>query len=207
MRCYQTHPHFALDLRRPIRGSSQKESVTKKTHGENASNKSAICKTERYLPFCPTHLRAIIIESRFQTDKRSHKRNRGRDLLLTRRERERNIARDIQRTLIIREMERVQRRRGAMDRSTKGEEGVDGDGRGGRWRPNSEREQIGIDDVNYDHARRFAVMWISKSKASVPCSFRTVTRHYPLSIPPPPSLMFVHPRMREQNSVFAEWRV
>lgn len=95
--------------------------------------KARSAKTERYLPFCPMHLRAIIIESRFQTDKRSRKRNRGRGLLLTRRERERNIARDIQRTLIIHEMERIQRRRGAIDRSSKGgEEGVDDDGRGGR---------------------------------------------------------------------------
>jgi len=64
-------------------------------------------------------------------------------------------------------MERVQRRQGAMDQSTKGGEveGVDDDERGGTGRVGEGwREQIGVDDVNYDHARRFPVVYVDFKK-------------------------------------------
>lgn len=54
-----------------------------------------------------------------------------------------------------------------MDQSTKGGEveGVDDDGRGGTGRVDEGwREQIGVDDVNYDHARRFPVVYVDFKK-------------------------------------------
>lgn len=97
-------PALALNMRKLSKKRISHGEKKIQTRGENARGyKSAIYKTERCLPFCPAHLRAIIIESRFQTDKRSRKRDRASTLLLTRRERQGNIARGVQRTLIIRE--------------------------------------------------------------------------------------------------------
>lgn len=190
MRCCQAHPHLAPLIRadqpaETFKKKKKKDQSRKRQTGRRRAIKARSIKTERYLPFCSAHLRAIIIESRFQTDKRSRKRDRASAALLTRREREGNTARGIQRTLIIRGMERVQRR-GAMDRSTKGgEEGVDDDGP----REVGEGSGAGIARGRSGSMTLITItlvvfpfsMWISKSKANVPYhSFRTVTRHRPL---------------------------
>lgn len=136
------------------------------------------------MPFCSPPGRAIIIESRFQTDKRSRKRDRASAPLLTRWEREGNIART-EDTNYTR-MERVQRQQGATNRSTKG--GLagrvvgDADGRGGgvTFEGGSETRSSGVDDVNYDRARRSRCL----------CGFQKVKRAPrapPSSSPPPPS--------------------
>lgn len=142
------------------------------------------------MPFCSAHLRAIIIESRFQTDKRSRKRDRASAPLLTRREREGNIERGIQRTLIIHEWKghnvdgarwtgrrKVERRVLTMTGEGVGEgSGLVAIGRSGSM------TLITITLVVFPLST-----WISKSKANVPYhSFRTVTRHHSLFPLPPP---------------------
>lgn len=150
---------------------------------------------------------AIIIESRFQTDKRSRKRDRASASLLTPREREGNIAR-IEDTNYTRTTSTVCDR---LVRPTKGAGAGGRNSRGRRLTGEGVGESSGASSTRADRTRSMTLITIALVVPHCLRGFQKVKR-VSHTIPPPPhrnSLLPLCPLIREFTCkiLFAGWRV